>query len=415
MAAPRGTHALVVALMVSVGCWGGDAAPTVPAGPPVETEPPNGAGQKASFPGQTRVPEHRLGVAYDVVTVARGFEYPWAVAFLPDGRLLVTERAGRLRIVGTDGKVSDPVPGIPPVDYRGQGGLLDVALDPSFAKNGLIYWSYAERQKGGNGTAVARGKLVNAAPPRLDDVRVIFRQTPILNSRAHFGCRLVFARDGTLFVTLGERAIPEGRMQAQRLDGHLGKIVRINTDGSIPTDNPFAGTKDARPEIWSHGHRNIQAAALHPTTGELWEVEHGARGGDEINIARPGKDYGWPTIAYGIEYNGKPITGNMTAKRGMEQPVYYWDPVIAPSGMVFYTGRLLPKWRGSLFVGALKQSHLVRLTVHRDRIVGEERLLTDLKPKPQRIRDVRQGPDGALYVVTDSHTGSILKIVPKGT
>jgi glucose/arabinose dehydrogenase len=191
--------------------------------------------------------------------------------------------------------------------------------------------------------------------------------------------------------------------------------VRINADGSIPNDNPFSGRTDARPEIWSLGHRNIQAAALHPRTGELWEVEHGARGGDEINIARPGKDYGWPAIAYGIEYDGKPITGNMTAKSGMEQPVYYWDPVIAPSGMVFYTGRLFPKWRGSLFVGALKQMHLVRLTLNRDRIVGEERLLTDLKPKPQRIRDVRQGPDGALYVVTDSHKGSVLKLVPKGT
>jgi glucose/arabinose dehydrogenase len=418
MASTPAKHAVVIALIASIACWGtqgNDAVPPVEDGPPVESRPPNGAGQRAAFAGQTRAPEHRLDVQFEVVTVAKGLEYPWGMAFLPDGRLLVTERAGRLRVINAGGEVSEPVSGVRAVDDRGQGGLLDVALDPAFATNGLIYWSYAERRKGGNATAVARGRFVNVAPPRVEEVRVIFRQVPVLNSRAHFGCRLVFARDGTLFVTLGERAITEGRMQAQRLDGLLGKIVRISADGSIPDDNPFAGKEGVRPEIWSYGHRNVQAAVLHPTTGELWEVEHGARGGDEINIARARRDYGWPTIAYGVEYNGSPITGNMTAKSGMEQPIYYWDPVIAPSGMTFYTGTLFPRWRGSLFVGSLKEMHLARLTVDGTRVIGEERLLTDLQPKAQRIRDVRQGPDGALYVLTDSHKGSVLKLVPKGT
>jgi aldose sugar dehydrogenase len=230
---------------------------------------------------------------------------------------------------------------------------------------------------------------------------------------AHFGGRLVFARDGTLFITQGERSIPEGRMQAQRMDGLLGKIVRINPDGTIPRDNPFVDRQGVRPEIWSIGHRNVQAAALHPTTGELWEVEHGTRGGDEINIARKGKDYGWPTIAYGIEYRGDPITGGIQAKDGMEQPLYYWDPVIAPSGMTFYTGTLFPAWQDSLFVGGLESMHLVRLDVEGERIVGEERLLTDLRPR-SRIRDVRQGPDGAVYVLAESDPGRILKLTPRG-
>jgi glucose/arabinose dehydrogenase len=320
-----------------------------------------------------------------------------------------------MRIVGKEGALSPPVAGLPPVDARAQGGLLDVALDPSFASNGLIYWSYAEPRDGGvNNTAVARGRLVADGAPRVESVQVIYHQVPSLDSPLHFGSRLVFSRDGTLFVTQGDRSIIEGRMQAQRMDGLLGKIVRINADGSIPKDNPFVGKEGVRPEIWSLGHRNVQAAALHPTTGDLWEVEHGTRGGDEINIARKGKDYGWPTIAYGIEYRGGPITGGLTAKEGMEQPLYYWDPVIAPSGMTFYTGDLFPAWRGSLFIGGLASMQLVRLTVEGERIVGEERLLTDLQPQRERIRDVRQGPDGALYVLTDSPKGRLLKLVPKG-
>jgi glucose/arabinose dehydrogenase len=275
----------------------------------------------------------------------------------------------------------------------------------------LIYWSYAEPRGGGqNNTAVARGALVDGAAPRVDNLEVIFHQAPSLGSQAHFGGRLVFARDGTLFVTMGDRSITPGRMQAQRLDGLLGKIARINRDGTVPPDNPFVGKPGARPEIWSYGHRNVQAATLHPSTGELWESEHGTRGGDEVNVARKGLDYGWPTIAYGIEYSGGAITGNITAKDGMEQPRYYWDPNIAPSGMTFYTGRLFPAWQNSLFIGALAGTSLVRLTLDGDRVVGEERLLRDLR---ERIRDVVQGPDGALYLLTDSSNGRLLKVAPK--
>ena len=383
----------------------------------LDPRPQNAPEQSPAFPGQTRAPERKADVAFDVVTVAGGLQNPWGMAFLPSGRILVTERPGRMRIVDKDGKLSAPLEGLPPVDARGQGGLLDVALAPNFPSTQLIFWSYSEpREAGVNNTAVARGRLVNeaGAAPRVEDVQVIFHQAPSMSSTMHFGSRLVFARDNTLFITLGERSIVPGRMQAQRLDGLLGKIVRINPDGTIPKDNPFVGKEDAaRPEIWSFGHRNIQAATLHPATGELWETEHGTRGGDEVNIARRGKDYGWPTIAYGIEYQGGPITGGITAKDGMEQPIYYWDPNIAPSGMTFYTGSLFPAWKGSLFIGGLAGMCLVRLTVDGDKVVGEERLLKDLKPVPERIRDVVQGPDGALYLLTDNAQGRLLKLVPK--
>jgi glucose/arabinose dehydrogenase len=379
--------------------------------PGVDPRPPNAPGQTPAFPGQTRAPERKANVAFDVVTFAEGLETPWGLAFLPEQWMLVTERPGRMRMVGPDGKLTAPVAGLPPVHVEGQGGLLDVTIDPAFASNHLIYWSYSEPREGGvNNTAVARGRLVPDAQPRVDDVQVIFHQEPSLRSNAHFGGRLVWARDNTLFVTLGERSITEGRMQAQRLDGLLGKIVRINADGTIPKDNPFVGRAGARPEIWSLGHRNVEAATLNPATGELWEVEHGTRGGDEINISRKGRDYGWPTIAYGIEYAGGTITGGITQKEGMEQPLYYWDPVIAPSGMTFYTGDLFPAWKGSLFIGGLASTCLVRLTVEGEKIVGEERLLKELK---ERIRNVRQGPDGALYLETDNVKGRILKLVPK--
>jgi glucose/arabinose dehydrogenase len=379
----------------------------------LETRPPNGAGQTPAFAGQTRAPERKSGVSFDVVTVAEGLVRPWGLAFLPDGRLLVTERPGRLRIVSADGTLSAPVAGLPTVDARGQGGLLDVALDPAFATNRRIYWSYAEPQAdGANNTAVARGTLSAVAAPRVDDVKVIFHQAPSLKSELHFAGRLVFRRDGTLFITLGDRSITEGRMQAQRMDGLLGKIVRIDTDGAIPKDNPFVGKPDVRPEIWSLGHRNVQAATLNPATGELWEVEHGTRGGDEINISRAGKDYGWPTIAYGIEYAGAKITGGIQQQEGMEQPRYYWDPVIAPSGMVFYTGSLFPAWKGNLFIGGLASQQLTRLTIDGERVVDEEHLLAEMTPR-ERIRDVRQGPDGALYLVTDNEKGRVLKLTPK--
>lgn len=388
------------------------AFPVVASCQGVDTRPPNGASQKPAFAEQTRAPERKSGVAFDVVTVASGLEHAWAVAFLPQGKMLVSERPGRLRVVAKDGTLSAPVTGLPAMDVRGQGGLLDVVTDPDFTKTGLVYWTYAESRDGGNGTAVARGKFVDGPAPKMENVQVIFRQTPTLNSSLHFGSRIVFGRDGKLFIGLGERSIEEGRHQAQRLDGHLGKVVRINPDGTVPSDNPFIGHAGAKSEIFSIGHRNIQSAALHPTTGELWEVEHGARGGDELNVVRKGKDYGWPTISYGIEYRGVPITGGITAKDGMEQPIYYWDPVIAPSGMVFYTGDLFPAWKGNVFIGGLASTALVRLALEGEKVVGEERLLTDLKPERARIRDVRQGPDGAIYVLTDEAAGRLLKLVP---
>jgi glucose/arabinose dehydrogenase len=340
-------------------------------------------------------------------TVARGLEHPWALAALPDGRMLVTERPGRLRLIERDGRVSAPIVGVPAVRARGQGGLLDVALDPGFATNQTIYLSYSEPGDGGTaGTAVARGRL---RENRLDDVRVIYRQQPKVSGGNHFGSRLVFGRDGSLFVTQGDRY--SERERAQELGVTIGKIVRINAnDGSVPRDNPFVGRRGARPEIWSYGHRNVQAAALHPTTGELWTVEHGARGGDELNHPEAGKNYGWPVITYGRDYSGLPI-GEGNAKPGLEQPVYYWDPVIAPSGATFYTGNRYPGWTGNLFVGSLGQLALVRLVIENGRVAREERHLTDLGA---RIRDVQQGPDGFLYLVTDASDGRVIRVVPAG-
>jgi aldose sugar dehydrogenase len=379
-------------------------------GAPVDPRPPNDPSQKPAFAGQTDAPERKSNVAFDVVQIAEGLEHPWSVAFLPDGKMLVTERPGRLRVVTAEGKLSEAVAGLPEIAAGGQGGLLDVVLDPDFGTNSTIYWCFSQPKQGANNTAVARGRFVDGAAPRVEDVKTIYEQAPSLNSRLHFGCRLVFRRDGTMFVAQGDRSITEGRMQSQNLDSLIGKVVRINTDGSIPKDNPFIGKDGARPEIWSIGHRNIQAAALHPTSGELWEVEHGTRGGDELNIVERGKDYGWPTIAYGIEYRGGQITGGIQQKDGMEQPIYYWDPVIGPSGMVFYTADLFPAWKGNVFVGGLATRDLVRLELKGDRVTGEERLLTDRK---ERIRDVRQGPEGAIYLLTDAANGRLLKLEPR--
>jgi aldose sugar dehydrogenase len=339
------------------------------------------------------------------VTIASGLRNPWSLAFLPDGRMLVTEKAGTMRIVGADGRVGAPLQGVPKVESGGQGGLLDVVLDPKFADNAFVYWSFSEADPGGgsgNSTAVACGRLDNDA---LRDVRVIFRQAPKFASRAHFGSRLVFARDGRLFVTLGDRLLR--RDDAQLLDNDHGKIVRIESDGRIPADNPFVGRAGARPEIWSYGHRNVQGAALHPATGELWADEHGPQDGDELNVVERGKNYGWPVITYGAEYGSGAKIGEGTAKAGMEQPLTHWVPSIATSGLAFLTSERYPGWRGSVFIGALKAQLLVRLELDGRKVVREERLLQDLG---ERIRDVRQGPDGWLYVVTDSTNGRILRL-----
>jgi aldose sugar dehydrogenase len=338
--------------------------------------------------------------------VARGLDHPWSLAFLPDGRMLVTEREGNLRVVSSDGTLSEPVAGLPEVSAVGQGGLLDVALHPKFSDNRLVYLSFSEPREGGNATSVVRGKLSDDARG-LDGVEVIFRQQPATSGGHHFGSRLVFDRTGALFVTLGDRN--KLRKLVQQPDTHIGKIVRITEDGGIPADNPKP--EGWLPEIWSMGHRNVQGAALHPDTGALWTAEHGSRGGDEVNHPEGGKNYGWPVISYGREYSGGKI-GEGTEKRGMEQPVHYWDPSIAPSGLAFYTGDKLPEWKGDAFVGALAQQHVARLTIEGGKVVNEERLFEGLA----RIRDIKRGPDGYLYLVTDEDQpdGRILRVAPAG-
>jgi glucose/arabinose dehydrogenase len=339
-----------------------------------------------------------------VQEIATGLEHPWGQAILPDGRLLVTERPGRLRILDAAGLLSEPLTGVPKVFTQGQGGLLDVAIDPRFEENQLVYISFAEPGDDGTaGTAVARGRLSEQS---LDDVRVIYRQEPKVRGDKHFGSRIVFGRDGTLFITQGERF--DYSEQAQDLNSLLGKIVRIHPDGSIPQDNPFVRRKDARPEIWSYGHRNVQAAAIDPETGDLWIIDHGARGGDELNRVEAGKNYGWPVIAYGVHYDGAKI-GEGTAKPTLEQPLFYWDPVIAASGLTFYKSKAIPDWKGSILIGSLSPGGLVRLMLEGNRVAKEERYEGDID---DRVRDVEQAPDGSLYLLTDQENGRILRVQP---
>jgi glucose/arabinose dehydrogenase len=339
-----------------------------------------------------------------VETIASGLDHPWGMQFLPGGRVLVTERPGRMRIVDK-GKLGPPVGGVPKVFATGQGGLLDILLDADFASNRVLFFCFAEPTKGGGRTSMARAKL-SADESRLEDVQIIFRQQGPPSRGNHWGCRIVQARDGNLFLALGDHFTH--RDEAQNLRNHLGKIIRVKPNGSVPPDNPFVGRNDALPEIWSYGHRNAQGAALHPETGRYWTHEHGPRGGDEINIPQASKNYGWPVIGYGIDYSGARIH-EATAKAGMEQPIYHWVPSIAPSGMAFNTGDLFPNWRGNLFVGALAAQALVRLELDGEKIVKEERLLRALG---QRIRDVRTGPDGALWLLTDATNGRVLRVTP---
>ena len=361
------------------------------------------AGGGASAPAQVF---HSSAGDVVVQTAASGLDHPWAIAFLPDGRMLVTERPGRMRIVGKDGTLSPALAGVPQVFASGQGGLHDVVLDRSFAQNHILYFCYAEPVEGRARTALARARLIDEGTARIGDVEVIFRQAGPLSSGNHFGCRIVQTPDDNLFLTTGDHFTT--RDQAQNLGNDLGKIIRIRPDGSVPPDNPFVGKAAAKPEIWSYGHRNPQGLALHPVTGKLWEHEHGPRGGDEVNLIEKGKNYGWPVIGYGIDYSGAKIHES-TQKAGMEQPLKYWVPSIAPSGMTFYTGNVFAPWRGSLFVGALAGQLLVRLELDGDKVVKEERLLQQLR---ERIRDVREGPDGALWLATDSSSGRILRLTP---
>jgi glucose/arabinose dehydrogenase len=342
----------------------------------------------------------------NVETIATGLANPWALAFLPDGRLLVTERAGRMRIVTRDGKLSPRIEGLPPILARGQGGLLDVVLDRNYAQNKTIYFCFADPVDGGGRTSLASAKLADGEAPKLEDLKIVFRQDGPLSSGNHYGCRIVQMPDSTLFLTLGDHYGP--RDQAQNLANHIGKIVRIRPDGSAPPDNPFVNRQGAKPEIWSYGHRNSQGAAINPASGKLWIHEHGPRGGDEVNIPQAGKNYGWPVIGYGIDYSGARIHEG-TQKAGMEQPIIQWTPVIAPSGMAFYSGDLFPQWKGNLFIGGLATRVLVRLELSGEKVVKEERLLENLS---ERIRDVRSGPDGALWLLTDNTAGRILRVTP---
>jgi glucose/arabinose dehydrogenase len=396
---------------------GGHGEPTRPrVGPPppsapkapVETAPPNVPEFKPAFASQTRAPAMHTRTELEVKELARGLALPWALAFLPDGRVLVTEKhEGKLLLLTLGGGKPKQIKGVPRVDGHDQGGLLEVALGPDYASSHLLYLSYYEPREGGNGLAVARARFVDGAQPLLESLQVVFRMQPTLDSSKHAGGRLVFAPDGTLFVTLGERSILKGRVQARELASDLGKIVRILPDGGIPKDNPFLGKTGARPEIWSLGHRNVLGAAL-DAKQRLWVAEMGPRGGDELNLIERGKDYGWPTIGYGEEYSGARIHATTQAP-GLEQPVYYWDPVISPGALAIYSGDSIPEWKGDFLIAGLSSEALVRLTLKDDRVVGEERLFTE---RHERMRDVVQGPDGAVYLLTDESNGKLLRVAP---
>lgn len=378
---------------------------------PIESRAPNGSSQEPAFKGQTRTCSVTTPTKYEVTVVTKGLSNPWSVEPLPGGDLLVTEKPGRLRIVTAAGQIGEPITGLPAVEARGQGGLLDAALSPSFASDRTVFWSYSDRREGGNATSVARGVLSNDRKS-LTDVKVIFRALPGYDGGAHFGSRLAFGPDGMLYISLGDRSDNVIRPQAQQFDSHMGKVIRIAPDGSVPKDNPFVGKANALPENWDLGHRNMQAMAF-DGSGQLWEIEHGTRGGDELNRVEKGKNYGWPLQAYGIEYSGSPINSALgaaaTVRPNAEQPTYYWDPVIAPSGAQFYTGDAFPAWKGSLFIGSLGQKRLVRLTIADNKVTGEEHLMVD---RGARVRDVRQGPDGLLYAVTDGGDGELWRISP---
>jgi glucose/arabinose dehydrogenase len=377
-------------------------------GMPVENRPPNAADQVPAFAGQTRAPYTPSNLDLRVEVLAEGFENPWGMALLPDGRFLVTERPGRLRLV-TDGVLSPPIEGVPPVQVQEIAGLDDVAIDPDFASNQRIYWSYVEARPAGNVLAVARGRLVDGPDPRLEDVRVIYRQEPDLKSEhGNFGARLLFDKQGALFVTLGDLASDPLRPYIQQLDSGIGKIVRITPDGAPAPEGPFAGQAGARPELWAVGFRNPLGLAFRPGTEQLWEVDVGPFGGDELNLIVPGGNYGWPLVSYGMEYSRKPV-GEGTHKDGFLQPAYYWDPVISPSSLMFYSGELFPQWQGNAFVTSLSQMHLARLVFEGDRVVGEERLLGDRR---ERLRQVKQAPDGALLILTDGPQAKILRVTP---
>ena len=364
--------------------------------PPVETKDANST-YKPAFAGQTRIAGVKTTTPYESKVVTDALKNPWGMVQLPDGRLLITQKTGTMKIVTPTSAVSDDITGFPAVNSSGQGGLLDVALDPQFSSNRMIYWTFSEASSEGNLTAVAKGKL-SGDEKRVENASVIYRATPAYNSVLHYGGRILFDKTGNIIFSTGERSDLATRPQAQWLNSSLGKTIRITTDGQAASGNPFVGRTDARPELYSYGHRNVQSLALNPETGDLWEGEFGPRGGDEINRIEPGKNYGWPTITYGIEYSGEKVGDGIQQKAGLEQPVYYWDPVVSPSGMDFYKSDAIPEWKNNLFLGSLSATHIVRLVIANDKVTGEERLLAD---EGQRFRDILCSSDGVLYAITD--------------
>lgn len=377
------------------------------AGASVETKTPNSPEYKPAFAGQTRVTGVKTKTPFEGKVLNESLKSPWGVTSLPDGRLLITEKAGTMRIATRDGKLSEPITGLPKVNSDGQGGLLGVRVDPDFTSNRMVYWSFSENLPEGNLTAIGKGKLA-ADEKTIEGATVIYRAIPAYKGTLHYGGRILIAPDGNLIISTGERSDKVTRPLSQSVNTALGKVIRITKDGKPAPGNPFAGQADALPELYSYGHRNPQGLAFHPVTGDIWEGEFGPRGGDEINRVQPGKNYGWPVITYGVEYSGAKIGEVIQQKEGMEQPVYFWDPSVSPSGMTFYTGTAIPEWKNNLFVGALSGMHIARLVIENNKVVGEERLLSG---ESQRFRDVTQGTDGALYAVTDQ--GRLYRIAKK--
>lgn len=375
--------------------------------PPVETKSPN-TNYKPAFAGQTRIGGVKTTTAYEGRVLTSNLKRPWGIAVLPDGRFLITEKDGNLRIVTAAGNIGEPITGLPAVNPAGQGGLLGITIDPAFQTNRMVYWVFSENTSGGNLTAVAKGTL-SADDRRMENAAVIYRATPAYKGTLHYGGRILVDKSGNLIVSTGERSDLETRPQAQDLKSALGKVIRITKDGQPAAGNPFIGRADARPEFLSYGHRNVQSLAFHPETGDLWEAEFGPRGGDELNLIQPGKNYGWPVITYGLEYSGSNIGSSITQQEGMEQPVYYWDPVLSPSGMTFYTADKMPEWKNNLFIAGLNSTHIARLVIKNNKVTGEERLLAG---EGERFRDITQGKDGALYAVTDG--GKLYQIARKG-
>ena len=373
---------------------------------PVETQSPN-TEYKPAFAGQTRIAGVRTKTPYEGKVLSTDLKSPWGITSMPDGRFLITQKGGTMRIATKTGQLNNPITGLPAVNAAGQGGLLGLTLDPDFAKNRTVYWCFSENTGQGNLTAVAKGNL-STDEQRMENVTVIYRATPAFRSNLHYGGRILVDKTGNLIFSTGERSDLVTRPQAQDLNSSLGKVIRISKDGKPAEGNPFAGKADARPELYSYGHRNVQGLAFNPSTGDLWENEFGPRGGDELNLIKRGKNYGWPTITYGIEYSGGKVGDGITQKAGLEQPIYYWDPVLSPSGMTFYSNDSFPEWKNNLFISGLSSTHIARLVISNNKVVGEERLLAG---ENQRFRDITQGKDGALYAVTDG--GKLYRIAKK--